>query len=106
VDVGGELAEVNVRQEVPWLPMILALVGGAIGGFLRRFSSTDGGDGRRIVEGAIVGFLVYVGAVLGVRMIPQLPVAIAGVAFGALLWGFAGGYLGVAAIDRFFRPSA
>ena len=80
--------------------MLAALIGGAVGGFSRRFSrNASGGTGlARIAEGLAVAIIAYVAGVLGVGYL-GLPVAVVSTEAGAFLTGALTGFAGVTVIE-------
>ncbi len=99
---GAIVGSVVVQQEMPWPQFGAALVGGALGGFARRFvqGARRRSHGRRVVEGLVVGLIAFVAGVLGVGFLNLPPVIVATVA-GAFLTGALAGFAGVVVLERF-----
>lgn len=80
--------------------MLAALIGGALGGYSRRFSkqATSASSGARIAEGLAVAVIAYVAGVLGVGYL-ALPVFVVSTEAGAFLTGALTGFVGVTVIE-------
>lgn len=99
--VAGSLwGEATIQQRVPWGPIIAALLGGALGGFGRRFvkGARRTLTGRRIIEGLVVASIAYVAGVLGVGYL-ALPVVVVATEAGAFLTGALSGFIGVNVLE-------
>lgn len=111
----------SVTLTWPWALVLAALVGGALGGWLRRPApaapaSDAPGDGtdsdrgpaaaaggapiRRVLVGMVIGTTVVVGVVAGVVDDDLLPTSAAGSAAGAFVVALIAGYLGRAVLER------
>ena len=90
----------TIDQQLPVAPLTAALVGGALGGFSRRFrkGSAAVADGARVVEGLLVALVAYAASVVGVGWL-GIPAAVAGTAAGAFLVGVLAGFVGVTVIE-------
>jgi hypothetical protein len=99
-DADGVAGSAVVQQTFPLGPLIAALIGGALGGFSRRFvkGARRSANGRRILEGTVVSMIVFVAGVLGVGYI-SLPAAIVATEAGAFLTGALGGFIGVSVLE-------
>lgn len=102
--VGGLTATATVSQRFPVGPLIAALIGGALGGFARRWLKGARRDAapRHTLEGIGVGLVAFVAAVLGVGYL-NLPAAIAATEAGAFLIGTACGFAGVTVLATLSR---
>jgi hypothetical protein len=103
---GGLSTSVPLEQRLPWGPLAAALVGGAAGGFARRFvkgASSKGGP-LRLAEGLLVAVVAYVAAVLGVGSL-GLPMAVAATEAGAFLTGALTGFIGVNVLEALSRSA-
>jgi len=100
VTAGRYSDEVTIEQHFPSEPVLFCLVGGALGGFSRRYTrgARRTGSGKRIVEGLVVAIIAFVAGVLGVGWI-HLPAAIVATEAGAFLTGALAGFAGVTAIE-------
>ncbi len=100
VTAGAHSDTVTIPQRFPTTPVLAALLGGAIGGFSRRFSrGASGGSGvTRVAEGLAVAIIAYVAGVLGVGYL-GLPAAVVGTEAGAFLTGALTGFAGVTVIE-------
>jgi hypothetical protein len=101
---GGLSDSRTINQQFPLAPLIATLVGGALGGYSRRFSkgAADAPARARIVEGTVVALIAYAASVLGLGWL-QLPVGIAVTAAGAFLIGALAGFAGVMVIESLTR---
>jgi hypothetical protein len=103
--VGALTATTELSQRFPTGPLVAALAGGALGGLARRWvkGARKRSAARRVLEGAVVGLVAFVAAVLGVGYL-HLPAAIAATEAGAFLTSVLCGFVGVAVftalIDR------
>lgn len=90
-------ATTEIAQRFPFGPLIAALLGGALGGFSRRWmkNAPRRAEWRNATEGLVVGLVAFVAAVLGVGYL-NLPPAIAATEAGAFLTGVLCGFAGVA----------
>ncbi len=107
---GGLSDTRTVRQYLPVAPLGAALLGGALGGYSRRFRKNAAvvTSGARIVEGTLVALVAYAASVLGVGWL-HLPAALAATVAGAFLVGALAGFAGVTAIElltRRLQPAA
>ena len=95
VTAGAHSDTVTIPQRFPTTPVLAALLGGAIGGFSRRFSrGASGGSGvTRVAEGLAVAIIAYVAGVLGVGYL-GIPAAVVGTEAGAFLTGALTGFAG------------
>ena len=77
-----------------------SLLGGALGGFSRRFRNKDTGsrDFMRVLEGILVAIVGYAVSVLGILQL-GVPPAIAATEAGAFVTGVITGFLGVSIIE-------
>lgn len=106
----GPLSDtLTIQQRFPIWPVLAALVGGAIGGYVRRFSkqAPAGSRSARIAEGLVVAIVAYVAGVLGVGYL-ALPAFVVSTEAGAFLTGALTGFAGVTVIEaigqRRLRP--
>jgi hypothetical protein len=97
----------TIRQSFPVGPLLATLIGGALGGFSRRFmkGARRSSNQRRLTEGVVVGLVVFVAGVLGVGYL-NLPAAIVSTEAGAFLTGTLGGFAGVSALEILTRRNA
>jgi hypothetical protein len=102
--VGGAT---TMRQTFPVLPLIAACIGGALGGFARRYvkGARRKANGRRIIEGIVVSTVLFVAGVLGVGYL-NLPQSIVGTEAGAFLTGALAGFLGVTAFELIAKKNS
>jgi hypothetical protein len=100
------MGSVTIEQQMPWAQFILALAGGALGGFARRFvkGARRKMTGRRVFEGLIVGFVAFVAGVLGIGFL-GLPAEIIATVAGAFLTGAAAGFAGVTVLEALTQKS-
>lgn len=106
--VGGLEGADTVHQQFPYLPVGASVLGGALGGFCRRFRSKGTGsrDFMRVLEGVLVSVVGYAVSVLGILQL-GVPPAIAATEAGAFVTGVITGFLGVSVIERLTgRPGA
>jgi hypothetical protein len=91
----------SVQQQFPYLPVGASLLGGALGGFSRRFRNRGTGprDFMRVVEGLLVAIVGYAVSVLGIMQL-GVPPAIAATEAGAFVTGVITGFLGVSLIEH------
>lgn len=106
--VGDSLAVATVRQRFPWGPLIAVLMGGALGGFARKFvkGARSNRVPRWIAEGLVVSLIAFVAGVLGVGNL-GIPSAIVATEAGAFLTGTLSGFIGVVFLEKLtasFRP--
>lgn len=94
----------TIEQTFPWGPLLAALVGGALGGYARRFvkGARRAATARRVVEGLIVGLVAFVAGVLGVGYL-GLPDAVVATEAGAFLTGALCGFVGVTVLEAMTR---
>lgn len=97
---GSLSSEIEIRQRFPWGPLLAALVGGALGGFGRRFikGARRAQTSRRLVEGLVVASIADVAGVLGVGYL-GLPGAVVATEAGAFLTGALTGFIGVNVLE-------
>ena len=103
--VGGLTATATVNQRFPFGPLLAALLGGALGGFARRWmkGARKNAAARHTLEGTVVGLVAFVAAVLGVGYL-NLPAAIAATEAGAFLTGALCGFAGVMVLSKLGPP--
>ncbi len=94
----------TIEQTFPVTPLIAVLLGGALGGYSRRFQkgAPDAAAHMRVVEGTAVALVAYVAVVVGVGTI-AIPAAVAATEAGAFLTGALAGFAGVVVIERLSR---
>lgn len=104
--VGGLEGEDSVRQTFPYLPVTAAVLGGALGGFCRRFQrkAPRSSDLMRLVEGILVALVGYAISVLGIMQL-GVPPAVAATEAGAFITGVIAGFVGVAVIEALTRSA-
>lgn len=104
VHAGGLSDSRTVSQTLPLMPLLAAILGGALGGYSRRFAkgATQQTAGLRILEGILVALVGYTAAVLGVGYV-GLPPVIAATEAGAFLIGALTGFVGVMALEILTR---
>jgi hypothetical protein len=87
-------------QRFPFAPLSLALLGGALGGYARRFlkGARRASSRRRVIEGLLVSTVAFVAGILGVGYF-DLPSAIVATEAGAFLTGALSGFVGVSVLD-------
>jgi hypothetical protein len=100
------VGSVTIEQALPWAQFLAALLGGALGGFSRRFLKgvRARAVGRRVLEGTIVGLVAFVAGVLGVGYL-SLPSAIVATVAGAFLTGVIAGFAGVTVLERLSKKT-
>jgi len=100
VAAGAHSDSRTLEQLFPTWPLIAVLIGGAIGGFSRRFvkSAPRVKSGMRIVEGLMVAVVAFVAGVLGVGYL-NLPAGVVATEGGAFLTGALTGFAGVSAYE-------
>jgi hypothetical protein len=96
----GMVGAVAIDQTFPTGPLVAALIGGALGGFARRFmkGARRKADKRRVIEGVVVSLIVFVAGILGVGYL-SLPSALVATEAGAFLTGALGGFAGVTVLE-------
>ena len=96
----GRSGAATVRQTFPFGPLAAALLGGALGGFARRFikGARRASNRRRLLEGLVVGSIVFVAGILGVGYL-RLPPALVATEAGAFLSAALGGFVGVSVLE-------
>lgn len=96
----GRSGAAMVRQVFPIAPLAAALLGGALGGFARQFvkGARRTSKRRRLLEGVVVGFIVFVAGILGVGHL-HLPAALVATEAGAFLTAALGGFVGVSMLE-------
>ena len=99
-NANGILGVTTLRQDFPTTPLLLALVGGAIGGFARQFlkGAHRAAKRRRVLEGIVVASIAFVAGVLGVGYF-DLPSGIVATEAGAFLTGAVAGFAGVSVLE-------
>ncbi|MEO6004126.1 MAG: hypothetical protein ABIZ04_10660 [Opitutus sp.] len=97
----GVAGSAVVGQTFPTGALVAAILGGALGGFSRRFikGSRSRANARRIGEGVIVAVIVFVAGVLGVGYL-NLPAAVVATEAGAFLTGALAGFAGVSVFEK------
>lgn len=100
-NVEGMSGAVDLRQTFPTGPLVAALLGGALGGFARRFmkGARRASNQRRVVEGIVVASIVFVAGILGVGYL-NLPSAVVATEAGAFLTGALSGFAGVTVLEQ------
>ncbi|BET69126.1 hypothetical protein ASA1KI_40440 [Opitutales bacterium ASA1] len=95
------VGSVTIRTTMPWVQLAAALLGGALGGFARRFvkGARRNRTGVWMLEGLVVALVAFVAGVLGVGFV-GLPSFIVATVAGAFLTGTIGGFLGVTVIEK------
>lgn len=103
----GVSGRVTLEQRFPTAPVIAALLGGALGGFARRFvkGARRRQHTRRVIEGVVVSTVAFVGGVIGVGVCGMPPEVIATEA-GAFLVGTLAGFAGVTVLERWVKKEA
>lgn len=103
----GVLGAGTFHQRFPAAPVILSLLGGALGGYARRFlkGSRQSSNGRRVIEGVVVAAIAFVAGVLGVGYF-GLPSAVVATEAGAFLTGAFSGFVGVSVLDALSKKPA
>jgi hypothetical protein len=96
----GMIGAVDLHQAFPTGPLVAALIGGALGGFARRFmkGARRTADKRRVIEGSVVASIAFVAGVLGVGYF-NLPSAVVATEAGAFLTGALSGFAGVTVLE-------
>lgn len=89
-----------VEQRFPTGPLIAAVLGGALGGYARRFvkGARRARARRQVIEGIVVGLVAFVAGVLGVGHL-DFPSAIVATEAGAFLVCALSGFAGVSVIE-------
>ncbi|MDL0430785.1 hypothetical protein QPM17_06605 [Marinobacter sp. TBZ242] len=102
--VGGLEGSTSIQQNFPYLPVTSAVLGGAIGGFCRRFQrkAPRSSDLMRILEGVLVAIVGYAVSVVGIMQL-GVPPALAATEAGAFITGVIAGFVGVAVIEALTR---
>jgi hypothetical protein len=103
----GRSGAVTVRQTFPFGPLSAALIGGALGGFARRFvkGARRSNSARRLLEGVVVGSIVFVSGILGVGYL-HLPAALVATEAGAFLTAALGGFVGVSVLESLAKKNS
>ena len=103
----GLMGSAEIQQRFPTGPLVATLMGAALGGFARRFvkGARKKQAARRVIEGAVVGVVAFVAAVLGVGYL-NLPPAIVATEAGAFLVGALAGFAGVTVFERLAKRNA
>lgn len=102
----GRSGAAMVRQTFPFGPLAAALIGGALGGFARRFvkGARRTRNARRLTEGVVVGLIVFVAGILGVGYL-HLPPALVATEAGAFLTAALAGFVGVSVLELMARKN-
>lgn len=97
---GGVSGSAVIEQRFPSGALLAALLGGALGGFARRFmkGARRALTARRILEGALVALVAFVAGVLGVGHL-SLPASVIATEAGAFLTGALTGFAGVVVLE-------
>ena len=92
-------ASTEVTAKFPLGPLLAALLGGAVGGWSRRWlkGARKRSAVRHVIEGAVVGAIAFVAGVLGVGYV-NLPAAVVATEAGAFLSAVLCGFVGVAVL--------
>lgn len=103
----GVTGSTILDQQFPVGPLLAALLGGALGGYARRFmkGARRALTGRRIVEGLVVAVIAFVAGVLGVGYL-QLPAAIVATEAGAFLTGALTAFAGVNVLETLLQKNS
>jgi hypothetical protein len=98
---GSYVGAATVQQKFPVTPLAAALLGGALGGFARRFvkGARRAAGARRILEGLVVSCIAFVAGVLGVNYFAALPSGIVTTEAGSFLTGALSGFVGVLVLE-------
>lgn len=99
--LGGLSAQATIQQGFPLGPLVAVLLGGALGGYARRFvkGGRRGKPGRRLTEGMVVAIVAFVAGVLGVGYL-NVPAAVVATEAGAFLAGALSGFVGVVVLEK------
>jgi hypothetical protein len=102
----GMIGAVDLHQKFPTGPLVATLMGGALGGFARRFmkGARRASNKRRVTEGIVVASIAFVAGVLGVGYL-NLPSAVVATEAGAFLTGAVCGFAGVTALELIGKRS-
>jgi hypothetical protein len=102
----GMIGAVDLHQKFPTGPLVATLMGGALGGFARRFmkGARRASNKRRVTEGLVVASIAFVAGVLGVGYL-NLPSAVVATEAGAFLTGALCGFAGVTALELMGKRS-
>lgn len=102
----GVMGAAVVEQMFPFGPVIAVLLGGALGGYARRFvkGARRSATGRRVTEGLLVGVVAFVAGVLGVGYL-NVPPAIVATEAGAFLTGALCGFVGVTVLEALTKKT-
>lgn len=105
-NANGIVGTTTFKQSFPVGPLVAAVLGGALGGFARRFvkGARRSSNQRRLVEGLVVALVVFVAGVLGVGYL-SLPAAIVATEAGAFLTGVLGGFVGVSVLESLTKKN-
>ena len=103
----GTSGTVEVHQRAPLAAGSSALLGGALGGYARRFmkGARRRTMGRRTIEGVVVGVIAFAAATFGLVQFGLSPALVVTEA-GAFLTAALAGFVGVALLERLVRPAA
>lgn len=98
---GSYVGAATIQQKFPVTPLAAALLGGALGGFARRFvkGARRAAAARRIIEGLVVSCIAFVAGVLGVNYFAALPAGIVTTEAGSFLTGALSGFVGVLVLE-------
>jgi len=98
---GSYVGSATVQQRFPIAPLAAALLGGALGGFARRFvkGARRAAAWRRVIEGLVVSCIAFVAGVLGVNYFEALPAGVVTTEAGGFLTGALSGFVGVLVLE-------
>ncbi len=103
----GVAGATTLYQQVPWAPVIAVLLGGALGGYARRFvkGARRAWTARRVSEGLVVAMIAFVAGVLGVGYL-NLPPALVATEAGAFLTGALTAFVGVNVLESLGKKAS
>lgn len=103
----GVIGSTVVDQQFPIGPLLAALVGGALGGYARRFmkGARRTLTLRRVIEGLVVAVIAFVAGVLGVGYL-QLPAVLVATEAGAFLTGALTAFVGVNVLEALLQKNS
>jgi hypothetical protein len=106
-NANGVVGTTTLNQNFPTAPLLMALLGGALGGFARQFlkGAHRASRRRRTLEGVVVGCIAFVAGVLGVGYW-DLPSGVVATEAGAFLTGAIAGFAGVSVIELIAKRKA